>query len=524
VLSGVPNARVVADVRAWELICDASGPATAGQLRGALQSPRQPAGLDPEAFWALAETCGYEARIRWSDAEEQGAFDVVFRRGDLPAPRPVEAPAAELPDSPRRRHAAWSRYTTDPVRGLLAGRLVPELRKRLEASLPAAWMPSAFVLLESMPLTSGGKLDRRALPEPTNCRPDWSGPLVAPRNDAEARLASIWEGLLGVRPVGVHDSFFDLGGHSMLAVKMVAEIERACGRQLPLNVLFQRPTVAELAELLARPASADASSSLVPMQIAGSQPPLFLIHPAGGTVFCYRELCLALGGDRPVYGLQAQGLDGAHAPLTRLEDMAAHYLRTIRQVQPRGPYQLAGWSLGGNIAYEMACQLHQQGDEVGLLALLDAGARAPDRQASEADFLAMLVGLFPGEEQLSLERLRQLTAGEQLDYFIERAAGAQLIAADLDLRTSARPVFEVFQANVQAIAEYQPRPYAGSVTLFKAAQQAVELSSDDVLGWRSYISGAIDLHLIPGDHVHMLTAPNVEHVAAALPQCLRATN
>ncbi|HEX4147958.1 MAG TPA: thioesterase domain-containing protein, partial [Pirellulales bacterium] len=520
-IAGVPNARVAADVQAWESICDDSGPLTAGQLRSQLASLPPSAAVDPEALWALAEESGYQAHIRWSEADEQGALDVVFERRDLLAQRPTAEPVNSV-DQARRRHAVWSRYTTDPVRGLLSQRLVPALRQRVESSLPAAWMPAAFVLLEQMPLTTGGKLDRRALPEPTGCRPDWSGPLVAPRSELEARLVGIWETLLDVRPVGVHDSFFDLGGHSMLAVKMVAEIQQSCGRSLPLNVLFQRPTVAELAELLERPATSDADSSLVPIQTAGQRAPLFLIHPAGGTVFCYRELCQALGSEQPVYGLQAQGLDGRHAPLTRIEDMAAHYIQTIRQVQPAGPYQLCGWSLGGNIAYEMACQLQDQGDEVSLLALVDAGAQAPDRQPGEADFLAMLVGLFPDQQQLPLENLRQLTVAQQLDYFVERAGQAQLIGADVDLRSSARPVFEVFQANVQAIAGYQPRRYAGPVTLLKAAQQAVELPSDDILGWRWYLTGSIDVHVIPGNHVHMLIEPNVQRVASVLARCLQA--
>jgi amino acid adenylation domain-containing protein len=509
----VPNARVLADVHSWEMICDESGPATAGELRRELE-PHSSAGLDPEAFWAMAEDCGYEAHIRWSEADEQGAFDVSFcRKGAATHLAPTELPTASHAS---RRRAAWSRYTTDPVKGLLAGHLVPELRARLADRLPAAWMPSSFVLLESLPLTAGGKLDRRALPAPTMCRPDWSGPVVGPRNEMETRLVDIWQHLLGVQPVGVHDNFFELGGHSMLAVKMVAEVEQTCGRQLPLGVLFQRPTVAQLAELLARPASTADSSSLVPIATAGQSAPLFLIHPAGGTVFCYRDLCRAIGEDRPLYGLQAEGLDGRHAPLTRIEDMAAHYVRAIRAVQPRGPYQLCGWSLGGDIAYEMACQLQQQGDEVGLLALLDAGARPPDRQTSDADFLAMLAGLFPDEQQVPLEALRQMTPDEQLGFFVERAKQAQLVAVDLDLESSARHVFEVFQANVQAIAEYRPRPYGGPIVLFKAAQQAVELPGDDVLGWRPYASGPIELHTVAGDHVHMLAGASVEQIARVL--------
>jgi thioesterase domain-containing protein len=241
-------------------------------------------------------------------------------------------------------------------------------------------------------------------------------------------------------------------------------------------------------------------------------------------VFCYRELAAALGDDQPFYGVQAQGLDGRHAPQTRIEDMAAHYVRVLREAQPRGPYNLAGWSLGGNIAYEMACQLHEQGEEVGLLALLDAGAVAPDQKATEEDFLAMLLGLFPAGAQLPLEDLRKLPPDEQLQYFVGRAQEAQLVALDGDLATGAQHVFDVFQADVQAIVEHRPRPFAGRVTLLKAAEQALDLAGDSTLGWSSYAAGGIDVHVIPGDHVHMIREPSVQHVAACLRQCLAAAD
>jgi thioesterase domain-containing protein/acyl carrier protein len=383
-------------------------------------------------------------------------------------------------------------------------------------------MPSTFLVLESLPLTVGGKIDRRALPAPAPARPDWSGPYAAPRNELEAKVAGIWEELLSVQPVGIHDSFFDLGGHSLLAVKLLARIEADCGRRLPLNVLFQRPTVAHLSELLGRPEVADLASSLIPLQPRGDKAPLFCVHPAGGTVFCYRDLAAALGEDQPFYGLQAQGLDGRTAPHTRLEDMAAHYIRAMREVQPEGPYHLGGWSLGGNIAYEMACQLQEQGEEVGLLALLDAGAVAPDQKATEDDFLAMLLGLFPADAQLPLEDLRKLSPAKQLEYFVGRAQQAQLVAFDGDLAGGAQHVFDVFQADVQAIVEHRPRPYSGRITLLRAAEQALDLAGDETLGWSPYAAGEIDIHVIPGDHVHMIREPSVERVAACLRQCLAA--
>jgi amino acid adenylation domain-containing protein len=521
--TGIPNARVLDDVRAWKLLGDEAGVATAGDLRLALRE--QPSdGMDPEVFWRLGEGLGYEVKIGWSHSGGPEAFDVTFRRRDLAAPTKngklahSTGGAAASNGKPSRRVESWQRYTNDPLRGLLTRQLVPNLRKRLENALPPAWIPSAFILLEAFPLTVGGKVDRRALPAPAIARPDWSGSYAAPRDALEAQVAGIWETLLGVRPIGIHDNFFDLGGHSMLAVKLMAEIETACGRRLPLNVLFQRPTVAHLAELIAKPNAANQASSLVLIQPVGKGAPFFCVHPAGGTVFCYRELAAALGEEQPFFGLQAQGLDGEHAPHTRLEDMATHYIGALREVQPHGPYHLGGWSLGGNIAYEMACQLREQGEEVALLALLDAGAMPPDRHTSEEDFLQMVVGLFPGQGQLPLDALRTMTPAEQLRFFVERVQQAQLVTLDDGIAKNAQYVFDVFQANVQAIVEYRPRPYKGRITLLKAAQQAVELSGDEVLGWGPYAAGGIDVHTIPGDHVHMLVEPSLGCVA----ECLRA--
>ena len=290
---------------------------------------------------------------------------------------------------------------------------------------------------------------------------------------------------------------------------------------MPLGVLFQRPTVAHLAELVARPDVGEAASSLVPIQPRGARPPLFCVHPAGGTVFCYRELAAALGDDQPLYGLQAQGVDGLLAPHARIEEMAAHYLRALRSVQPAGPYRLAGWSLGGNIAYEMACQLSEASEEVALVALFDAGAIPPERERNEEDFLTMLLGLFSAEDRLSLERLRELSPEEQLAYFVDRARQADLVAMPGASAAGAQHVFDVFQANLQAVVDHVPRQYTGRVTLLKAAVQSGDLCDDPLLGWGTHAAGGVELHVIPGDHVHMLAPPSVRSVAECLALALR---
>ncbi len=437
-----------------------------------------------------------------------GEDRAAARQRDVAAPRS----SSSEPEIARR---AWSEYTNRPLLAVALRRLVPSLRARLEERLPAYMVPSSIQVLEALPLTRHGKIDRQALSATALTRPIGGSGYVAARDELEAALVQLWEELLQVRGLGVADDFFTLGGHSLLAVRLMAEIERTFGRKLPLAALFQEPTIEHLANLLRQEPNVAGISSLVEMQPRGSRPPLFCVHPAGGTVFCYRDLARHLGGDQPFFGLQARGLSGEAPPQDTVEEMAAHYIDTMRSVQPVGPYRLAGWSLGGNLAFEMARQLREQGDEVALLALLDAGALPPDEQAAIDDFLPIIMGMFPAEENLPLEALRQLPPREQLDYFLKRAAEARLVD-DVPGTTQAQHVFDVFRANLKAMLDYRPVEADVAITLFRAAEQTSKLAADPALGWSAYAKRGVDVHTVPGDHVHMVREPQVQHLAAEL--------
>src|SRR6267142_1811949 len=195
--------------------------------------------------------------------------------------------------------------------------------------------------------------------------------ITATEDGTTRRLARIWQDLLDVKSIGLDQNYFDLGGDSPLAVQLFAQIEKVFGVKLPLATLFDAPTIEELARILGREASAPRWSPLVAIQPAGSRPPFFCIHGAGGNVLIYRDLSQNLDPDQPFYGLQSPGLDGSRPPLTRIEEMAALYVKEIRRVQPHGPYFMGGYCLGGTIAYEMAQQLRAGGEQVALLALFD---------------------------------------------------------------------------------------------------------------------------------------------------------
>jgi len=246
-----------------------------------------------------------------------------------------------------------------------------ELGQFLQRKLPDYMLPSAFVEMDAFPLTPNGKIDRKAFPKSEGIALQAGSPFVEPDGELEQQLAEIWKKALRKPVIGAHDSFFDLGGHSLLAAQVFAQMDRQMGVKLPLAVLFQAPTIRQLAASIDQRSRKCDWKSLVPIHTGGDRPPLFLVHGAEGNVLLYKNLARNLGDDQPVYGLQSRGLDGREAAATRIEDMAALYREEIQALQPKGPYFLGGYCMGGTVALEIAQQLRRAGESVGLLALLE---------------------------------------------------------------------------------------------------------------------------------------------------------
>jgi len=397
-----------------------------------------------------------------------------------------------------------------------------DLRNFLKEKLPEYMVPAMVVLLEVLPVMPNGKVDRRALPAPDRSRPELEKAFVAPRDDLELQLAQIWEEVLGVRPVGVRDNFFELGGHSLLAVRLFALIEKRLGKKLPLTAIFQGATVEHLAGVLRQPATSGPQSSLVPLQPGGGKRPLFLVHPAGGHVFPYIHLAQLLGPDQPCYGLQARGLEDGQDPHTRIEDMAAWYIQALQTVQPTGPYLLGGWSMGGVVAFEMAQQLHAQGQRVALLALLDGRIPTPDETFPEEDTEAIvLVERYFGISFGPMESLAELPKDEQLAFMLEQAKSARLIPAELDV-SQARHFVELLRSDLRATQNYGLHLYPGRITFFKASETPAGTSPDPdpTMGWSEWASGGVEVHVVPGNHANLMYEPHVEVLAEKLTACL----
>ena len=402
-----------------------------------------------------------------------------------------------------------------------------EWRRYLQQQLPEYMVPAQYVRLAELPLTANGKLDRRALTRlnplgETHCEREY----VAARDLIEQKLVQVWEEVLKLKPIGVKDNFFDLGGHSLLAVNLMSQIRSSLGQKLPLSSLFQGRTIESLAQLL-RTGELPTSlhPALVEIQPKGSEPPLFCVHAVGGTVFSYTGLAHHLEPRRPLYGLQAKGLDGKHQPYTCIEEMAAYYIDAIRSVQPDGPYLLAGWSMGGIVALEMARQLGEHGQDVARLVLIDTEAdHGNDAQTVIPNYLLLTgflnnAGIQTNTPVLNTETLQQLTPNEQLAYILDLARANAVLPPDTTL-ADIQHLFEVYKANLSADRSYVTPPVPCPVTLLKATEQPERRRNEVIDQWRALASAGIDIQLIPGNHFSILREPNVECLADSVEKSL----
>jgi surfactin family lipopeptide synthetase A len=374
-----------------------------------------------------------------------------------------------------------------------------ELRSYLKQKLPHYMVPSAFVLLEVMPKTPNGKVDRRAMPAPKPA--DFTEPneYVAPTDDLEKNLVRIWCAVLTKEKIGIRDNFFDLGGHSLLAARLMHRVEQTLGHRLPLAALLQAPTVEQFAALLRHEGWSASWSSLVAIQPEGSRPPFFCVHGVGGNVVGFRDLARHMGADQPFYALQPQGLDGKRPCMTSVAEMAESYLREIRRVQPEGPYRIGGYSFGGLVAYEMAQQLRVQEQEVSLLALFDTYPGKMESRSSQ------------------MRNLRKLPLKEAVSFLLKKGSFVLMtLRKRLELQMLPRALRNVRQACAKAAAGYDVLPYDGQVTLFRVKEKSAGSLDDPYAIWWRVAAGGVDLREISGDHLSLLKEPQVRLLAEEL--------
>lgn len=382
---------------------------------------------------------------------------------------------------------------------------VPAVRAFLRERLPENMIPAAFVAVQSLPKTTSGKLDKKTLPAP-EMGLDPRREFVAPSDEIEERLTNLWQELLSVPSISVTDNYFDLGGHSMLALRLFSEIKFCFHQDLPLATLFYAPTVRTMARII-RDSGVQVAAPVVPIQPNGAKPAIFCIGAVNGEVILFRRLALELGQDQPIYGLQPFRLVDH---LSTVETLAASYVEQLQLWGEHRPFCLVGYSFGGLVAVEMARQLRENGGAPAIVALIDSdyvvGCKAHERWKDRIRrYQHHLHQIAHGAKGLGhlVERLRaysfrlihraSTTIGVEIPRMASDIVGRQLLAGE----------------------NYRPKPYSGRVYLFKAESRPEFFGADPDLGWGEILSD-LQIEGIPGDHGTINTGMNLKILARKL--------
>jgi thioesterase domain-containing protein/acyl carrier protein len=374
-----------------------------------------------------------------------------------------------------------------------------ELKQFLNEKLPEYMAPSFIGIVEQLPLTENGKIDREALPNIDELTSK-DNVFVAPETDVERKLAVAWTKVLGLDQVGVHDNFFDLGGHSLLAVKLVNEIEKEVGQKIPLMTLFETATIAGLAGVLSNGSKPHAWPTLVQIQAGNSKKnPLFCVSAPNVNALGYVTLARALGPEQTAFGLQAQYPEDAESEHSQfvVENIATEYLHALRAEQPHGPYQLIGMCRGAHIAYEMACRLEEQGETVSLLGILDT-------------FVMENTYNYYWYVEHYLKRLRfwlRLPAKGKINFI-----NSQWRKVVSDRNSPESVLHRVYFPG----PEFEPKTYAGRILVLRVIKQPRNRISSKDLGWGRLARGGVDVRLISGTHETLLREPHVRVLAGTL--------
>jgi thioesterase domain-containing protein/acyl carrier protein len=404
-----------------------------------------------------------------------------------------------------------------------------ELSTRLKRQLPDYMVPTVYVFLDQIPISTNGKIDRKALPLPTETQTLHADTYIAPRTDLEKMLAGIWAEILEVEQVGLDDDFFDLGGHSLVGVRLLAKIKKTYQVNLELAVLFEARTVRQFAEVIRKskqPTSTEQKtwSTLVPIQPNGSRIPFFCVHGVGGGVLNYGAIAKALGPGQPFYAFRSLLLTWEDIRETSIEELASVYIHEMRSFFPQGPYLIGGGSFGGIVAFEMAQQLYAQGAEPALLVLFDASAPGSVQRVATTEKLR---GFWQRLQDQGVPYLVQKVALKG-DHWRERLVNRsrnlashyhRLLGSDLPVRLR---YYQVQEAHSRTMARYKIQRYPGKITLMRAVERGylgMELlgtREDSKLGWGPLAGGGLEIHDVPGEHGNVLNEPHVRTVAEEL--------
>lgn len=533
----IPNKRLQSALSAMVVLEEADTKATKADLHTAGRETSSEQGATPEDICSLGNSFGLEVQLSWLKTDDKGSFDAIVYSSHQAQFEFV----FPMPEEDNR--LSWSDYATDPPQGKMRRTLVPELQRFAGQQLPDYMIPSAFVLLDAMPLTANGKVDRRALPAPDEELAYSNALYVAPRDELEATLVDIWQRALGVKSIGIEDNFFDLGGYSLLAAEMLVEIGDRFHRDLPLAILAKNPTVAALAKALRQHGEQAEWSALIPIQTGGEKPSIFCIHGGLGNVVSFRKLSQMLGDDQPFYAFQWNGLDGRRGH-TSIDAMASDYLKGIRAVQSDGPYVVGGHCIGGLVAHEIAKRLTAEGQHVSMLFMFDTPNVKSEAFVSftQAEIVrrkfrlvrSKLVRMGRSAASRFVRRLPAVTQSYTSEPRRTLPLSVRNPMATLPVRTCNllgwqvppryRPVHAALSL-IKSGRDYFPAPYPGRTILLHAGNDDVRevvgfngQLVDGMFGWSSMASDSFEFYCIPdSDHNSIVTHPEA---VRTLKECL----
>jgi len=396
-------------------------------------------------------------------------------------------------------------------------------RTELRGLLPEYMVPDDFIIVQAMPLTPNGKIDKKALANQNTKLAESINLFISPRTDVEKLVADIWSEFLEVKNIGIYDNFFELGGHSLIAVQVMTRIEKLTGKRLPLAALLENPTVEKLALMLEMDGKSIVWDSLVSIKPTGAKMPIYIVHGAGLNVLLFNALALNMDADQPVYGLQAKGLNGIDEPLNNIVDIAAHYNASIMAQNPTGPYALAGYSFGGIIAFEMARQFEAMGKQVKMLAMFDTFAyRSPFYDPFPTQYIKR--GKFFMRKlayNLSFkDGVAQTLAHNATGLKRRLTKTVWKITKDEEQEGFFGYSNKIDEMNLLAERRYRLKPYDIAVELFRAEKHTFYMDDFEYLGWKQYALKGVSVHKIPGGHNTIFKAPNDKIFAGILQNCL----
>jgi thioesterase domain-containing protein/acyl carrier protein len=399
-----------------------------------------------------------------------------------------------------------------------------DIKDELRNHLPTFMIPEFVVGVKSFPMTPNGKIDRNALSFPNEINVT-SVQNNEPTNEKEKILLDIWKKVIGNSDISIDDNYFHRGGNSIQATRLFAAIEKEFGLRLPMAMLYEAPTIQLQAKYIEKASDSITWKTLVPLRLKGKRPPLFIAHGAGGNILLYRDLVKYLGDDQPVYGIQSIGLGGKLEPLTSIEQMGELYAEEIATIYPDGPYLLAGYCMGGLIAYEIACHLSQKGKDVKLVALLDTAAYWKDFNHMEKVIVVyentvfhvknIMKSDFPGKYKFLHDRT--IEALSRIKLKINILLKRMTHQTDLTAYTMLN---EIKLKNDNAAREYKPRAaYNGKITLFKPFINFSYIKSD-TMGWDKVIKSGLDIVNLSCYPKGILVEPFVKELAEKMNTCI----